>query len=216
MPKFKAVIFDMDGVIVDSEPLHVAAEKAACEYFGIDVPDYEWQGFKGMTALDIARNITAKYTNDRINPFTFVDVKTVMYLDVARKKLLPIPGALEFIASARKRFHRLALTTSSNRAIQELVFEKYSIGKHFDAVVNGDEIPAGFGKPDPQPYITTLVKLDVCASDAVVIEDSDNGIISAKRAGCTVIGITTSFDRHRLLDAGADRIVDSFSELQFL
>ncbi len=103
------------------------------------------------------------------------------------------------------------MTTSSNKAVQKKVFEMFDLQPYFDVVITGDEIQNS--KPHPEPYLKTIGSLNFAAHTCVVIEDSVSGIIAAKEAGCQVVGITTSFSREKLLDAGANIIVDNFSSL---
>jgi HAD superfamily hydrolase (TIGR01509 family) len=210
----KAIIFDMDGVIVDSESIHVEAEKAACRHFGINIPHAEWDGFKGKTAIDIASYILGTYSKGDVTPPQFVERKTALYLEIAATELAQIDGAVGFIAAARLAFNRCALTTSSNRTIQNLVFHKLHLHRLFDVVITGDEVANG--KPHPEPYLKTIEKLGVLPDQCIVIEDSDNGIISAKAAGCRTIGITTSYPAERLYGYGADLVVASFAELSVM
>jgi beta-phosphoglucomutase len=92
-----------------------------------------------------------------------------------------------------------------------LVDKLYNISGLFDLVIT--EVDTEFHKPDPAPYFKALEKLSLTRRDSIVIEDSPNGIISAKKAGCFVYGLTTSFQSHTLREAGADGIVESFREL---
>ncbi|NTW22912.1 HAD family phosphatase [Candidatus Falkowbacteria bacterium] len=207
----EAIIFDMDGVIVDSESIHVEAEKAACQHFGIEIPFSEWDGFKGKTAIDIACHILNTYSKGGVSPQQFVECKTRLYLELAATGLQEIEGAIRFIKGAQSLFGLCALTTSSNRAIQELVFDRFDLERYFDEVLTGDEVANG--KPHPEPYLKTALKLGVRPSHCIVIEDSDNGVTSAKSAGCRTIGITTSYPSPRLYNCGADLVVESFAEL---
>ncbi len=207
----EAIIFDMDGVIVDSEAIHVQAEKKACQHFGIDIPFSEWDGFKGRTAIDIACHIINCYSTGGVSPQAFVECKTKLYLELAATELQEIDGAIRFIAGVQSFFELCALTTSSNQAIQQLVFDRFDLGRYFDEVVTGDEVTNG--KPHPEPYLTTAVRLGVWPSRCLVIEDSDNGILSAKAAGCRAVGLTTSYSAERLYGCGADLVVGSFAEL---
>lgn len=207
----RAVIFDMDGVIVMTEDLHVSAERATCKEFGIEAPLTAWNDFKGRTAIEIACTILNNYSTGGISPKQFVDRKTEIYLDMIETELPEIEGATDFIAIAHRTFGKCALTTSSSKVIKNAVFDQLGLDTFFDVVVTGDQVTNG--KPDPEPYLATVEKLSVPASLCVVIEDSDNGILSAKQAGCRVIGITTSFPASMLYDLGADLVVDQFSEL---
>ena len=206
-----AILFDMDGIVIDSEPIHEQAQRAVFREFGLEVPDSILPSFKGMTEHDIFTRLVLDYGRD----YTTDDVPMLVSAkDRIYRELLDgvelIPGVLPFILSARDRF-RLALTTSSVRADQQFAFDKFDLGSYFEAVVTAEDILNP--KPHPQPYIATAEKLGVDPSDCLVVEDSLNGVMSALGAGCTVAGMTTSFDKMKLEDAGAHFTVDTFEEL---
>lgn len=208
----KAVIFDMDGVIVDSEPLHVKAEKEVCRRYNILVKDSDWETFKGKTTIDIFSFISKKY-NPNIDPKQMADAKLEIYLELASKQenLKIYSGFFELISCLRQKY-KIALTTSSVRQIQECVFSHYGLFPFFDVIVNGSMVSKG--KPDPEPYSLTISRLGLKPEDCFVIEDSDNGVISAKRAGAKVIAVTHSFPKEKLKEA--DYIVDSLLEVKEL
>ncbi len=208
--EISTLIFDMDGVIVDTEPIHVEAELLTCNNFGIEAPLSEWENFKGRTAKDIFTYLRDNFGNKEIDVNKLIDYKLKIYYQIAKEKARLIDGAFGFIKKAAEKYE-LALTTSSLKVLQELMFQKFSLDKFFNIIETGDEIING--KPDPEPYLKTVAKLKIPAETCLVIEDSDNGIISGKKAGCKVAGITTSFERKKLEKAGADYVVDSFQEL---
>lgn len=207
-----AIIFDMDGVIVDSEPLHFELEQAACRDHGIQVPLSEWDGrWHGTKVSYFFKYIINTYGNGVFSVSDLLVYKNKMYLEIAPKKLKPIPGALEYIKKVKEREKKLALTTSSEKELQEMVFGKFNLHPYFNVIVTGDEIEKG--KPDPEPYLKTVEKLGIPASQCLVIEDAVNGILSAKAAGCVTVGITTSFPAKSLHEAGADYVINTFYEL---
>lgn len=208
-----AFIFDMDGVLTDTEILHEVSERLACHQFGLAPPLGEWEKFKGQTALDIARYLVGKYGNGKtVTPEQFVEAKRRKYIELLEKNLRTIPGAVAFVLFARKYFEYLALTTSSMRMEQELICYNLS-WYYFDAIVTGDDIPPGQGKPHPAPYLQTAEKLEVEPRRCIVLEDSVNGITSARKAGCKVIGIATSHSQEELAASGAHITVGSFASL---
>lgn len=209
--KIKAIIFDMDGVIVDSEPLHVEAELATCEHFEVDAPGEVWQHFKGTTSMKFWGHLIDNYARSALDINEVVNFCSKSYLEIAKEKLAPIKGSLEFIKFARVKFGKLALVTSGLRAHQEMVFEKFGLFPYFDAITTGNDII--HGKPHPEPYNIAVSKIDMPAENCMVIEDSDNGIISAKGAGCLAVGITTTFSKDRLERAGANFVVNDYEEL---
>lgn len=213
--KYLGLIFDMDGVIVDSEPLHVEAEQKTCADYNIPIAQLAWESFKGRPTRDIFNVILASSgSHEEHSVAELVNYKTNVYITLADKKLNLTPGALECLYGARVNFKKVGLATSSNKAIQELVFHKFNLYPYFDAVVTSDEVRNG--KPNPEPYITTAAKLNLMPQQCIVVEDSTNGVIAAKEARAFTVGITTSFPREHLLASGADYVVDRFEELEDL
>jgi HAD superfamily hydrolase (TIGR01509 family) len=209
----KAFIFDMDGVLTDSENLYVFAEQEVCRNNGITIPDSEWQNFKGRTNKDIFTYINSNFGNNSFDINQLIDQKRAIVLSRLDRVEL-FPGVIDFLKFVRNYYSRIGLTTSTSRPLQEKIFNFHQLNKYFDEIVTGDQV--AIGKPNPEAYILTLQKLGVTPDDAIVIEDSDNGIIAAKAAGCFTIGISHSFPREILLKAGADIVVDTFPELRQL
>ena len=125
-----------------------------------------------------------------------------------------IPGSREFIQKAHKKGFKLGLTTSALQENQQPIFEMFNLSQFFSAIITGQDIING--KPHPEPYLKTAEKLGVAPANALVIEDSANGVRSGKAAGCRVVAITTSFPRERLMELLADYVIDSFAELERL
>lgn len=207
----KALIFDMDGVIVDSEPLHSEACFATCNHFGLAVQENEIKHCLGKTVIDTFRYILKKNGQNQTNLSQLVDFKTKKYIELATNKIESIPDSINFINESRVIFEKLALATSSKKVIQELVIRKFNLENIFNIIVTGDEVSNG--KPHPESYLLTSEKLGINPANCAVIEDSINGIIAAKKAGCLVIGIATMLGREALLDAGVDLAINNFAEL---
>jgi HAD superfamily hydrolase (TIGR01509 family) len=208
----KAIIFDMDGVIVDSEPIHEKAEMETCREFGMEVSKDEWDGFRGKKLEDIFSYASKKYGTGNEPIEEMIKRKIERYLSLALAGMEPVPGAYEFLQKLKRSGkYRYALTTSGRKFQQDQILAKIGLSGFFEDIVTADNVKNG--KPHPEPYAKTVEKLDLQPAECLVIEDSDNGIISAKAAGCLVCGITTTFSREKLQSAGADFVVDGFSEL---
>lgn len=205
----KAVIFDMDGVLIDSEPLQVLSEKIVFERYGVKIRDEDWSKFKGRTARDIAQYIIDHYKVCGVTADQIAEEKIKIYLQLANEKIRLFDYALELLNNLC-RSYRLALTTSSRRLSQDFIFNKFDLHKFFNVVVTGDMILRG--KPDPEPYFKTIELLKLKPAECAVVEDSDNGVISAKQAGAKVIAVTHTFPRERL--AAADFIVDNLRQVE--
>lgn len=208
----RAVVFDMDGVLVDSEPLHVKSERMVCEALGLQVPLEEWKNFKGKTPASIGEYILRRYSNGNVSAEEFVRLKTQYYFEIAEKQIVLIPGSFSFLKQCRQYYQKVALATSATQEVQNYIFAKFNFWGIFDVILTGDEVK--HGKPHPEIYATVAEKLSVPGSSCMAIEDSNNGVRSAREAGYyPVIGITTSFSREELWYSGADFVVESFEEL---
>jgi HAD superfamily hydrolase (TIGR01509 family) len=210
MKDIDAVIFDMDGVIVDTEPLHAESEQMTCREFGFDIPSSEWEQFKGIRLVEIFGGII-RANNSNVDPERMAVRAREMFLELLGSKVPIVPGSVDFIRQVRERGSKIALTTSTHASVQRKIFELLDLAPLFDVITTGDEIT--HGKPNPEPYAKTVVKLGLDPARCAVIEDSDNGIRSAKAAGCVAIGITTTFPRSVLFDCGADSVADNFGEI---
>lgn len=209
MPDFSAILLDMDGIVIDSEPLHEEAQRIVFRDFDLDVPDSVLPTFKGMTEQDVFMRIVLDYADGDGDVDVLIAAKERAYRKLL-KDLKLIPGALSFIRSIYGRF-RIALTTSSVRMDQQFAFDKFDLAPYFEAIVTAEDILNP--KPHPQPYLTTAERLSLEPADCLVVEDSLNGVRSAVGAGCTVAGMTTSFRREKLEEAGAHFTVRTFGEL---
>lgn len=211
LAKARGILFDMDGVLIDSEPVHEKAIIALSAELGEPLDDEATLfSFKGSPEKIMAARLMEIYPLQTLNAEQIIRRKIDIYAGLFRHVSL-IEGAKEFVEKSHSAGRKHGLTTSASRDTQELTFSTFGFGPFFETIVTGEDIH--HGKPDPEPYVLTASKLDLSVSECIVIEDSINGVLSGKAAGCQVIAITTTFPREALLKAGADFIIDSFSEL---
>jgi HAD superfamily hydrolase (TIGR01509 family) len=204
------LIFDMDRVLVDSEPLHKRAKELAFAEIGIVLTDSVYDGYKGrpdatmLPEIMIARG----FSTERIQE---VSRRKKQIYEELEHGLKGVDGAVEFVTWAASRY-KIALATSATARNREATLRLLGIGDLFHAMVDasGHQRP----KPDPEVFIIALEKLQLKAPACWIVEDSVNGLRAAKAAGCFSAAITTTFDKNTLATAGADIVVDSFSELQ--
>lgn len=204
----KAVIFDMDGVIVDSESLSVASEKAVLNKHGIVIDESDWGTFKGKTTSAIFSYVIKKYHVENVTVEQMINEKFFQYMEMFDKEISIFPQFQELINYLRPKY-KIALTTSSVKEMKDRILEKFDLEKYFDVIVTGDMVSNG--KPHPEPYLLTLNKLGLQGSECVVVEDSDNGITSAKEAGIKTIAVTHTFPEEKL--SHADFIVDGLRDI---
>ena len=201
----------MDGVLIDSEPLHeFTLLELSTRFGGRFESQTELEMFKGRTELTAAQALLERFPHLTLTPDEIVELR----LEQVRANfhlVKLIEGVRTFLDRCKTSGYRVGLTTSADPSIQQLAFSTFQLPKFFDAVVTGLDVKAS--KPDPEPYLLTAAKLDLPPDKCLVIEDAISGVRSGKSAGCRVAALTTSFSREALLEAGADLVVTSFETL---
>jgi beta-phosphoglucomutase family hydrolase len=200
----KAVIFDMDGVLISSKELHTEAWIKCLQEFNIIVKEYKY--VTGISSIDVAQKYKQKY-NLLASPEEISNKKVNIYNTLAEKTEL-ILGVVEFIRNIQTKY-KLSLATSEYSKTTNIILSKHNLDKYFDLVVTVDDINQP--KPNPEIYLKTAKELKLKPSECIVIEDSVVGVEAAKSAGMKCIAITTTTPRSKLKQA--DLIVDSFKEI---
>jgi beta-phosphoglucomutase len=209
----EAVIFDMDGVIVDSEPIHEAAQAQIFDEYDLPVPQAEYMSFKGRPERDVFTTVLKQYeAEERIDHAEILARKHFVYQEMLADAG-PIGGALEAIQRLRSEV-RLGLVTSSATSEQQRVFSLLGLNGEFEVIITADDIERA--KPHPDPYLKALGKMSLPAASALVVEDSLLGVKSASDAGCFVVGLVGTFSRSDLEGSPADLVVDTFDDLMRL
>jgi len=211
--KLQAVLFDMDGLIVDTEPIHFQAFRSYMKQFGADMPESMMADFIGYTDIDNIRDLKRKYNVDK-SIDVMVAARRAIYLDLVNTLPLDVfPYFWEFSARARQRGMKQAVVSSAPReqvdAILARLFEDRSDGPaadYFDAVVSGDDIQ--HNKPEPDIYLEGARRLDVPPALCLALEDSPPGVQSAASAGMFVIAIPNEYTQN-LSFPGAASVVAS-------
>jgi beta-phosphoglucomutase len=204
-----AVVWDLDGVIVDSAEAHNASWQTLAKEYDLPYdPNTDFKKIFGRHSVDIIQhlwNIT-----DREQAEEMADKKEAYFREAAAH-LEPLPGAVELIKSLDEAGWRQAIGSSAPRANVDLLLSSTGLARYMQAIASGDDVTQG--KPDPQVFLLAFERLGVLPSKGVVIEDAPAGIQAGKRAGAATLGVTTTQTLQTLLDAGADRIVDSLEEV---
>lgn len=203
----------MDGVLVDSEPLHERAQKFVFAENALDVPEGILGTFKGKTEEDVFEFIVREYGHGRMDPADLVRQKHEVYRGLM-SELRPVDGSVQFVRFLQQSGLRLALTTSATRRDQEYALDMLALDELFEVIVTADDVTRP--KPHPEPYSITVQRMSLEPETCLVIEDSLNGVRSALSAGCRVAGLSTSFDKAALSAEGAHYAVDSFEQLRGL
>ena len=205
-----AVVFDLDGVIVDSEHVwNEARMRLAEERGGL------WHAGAQRAMMGMSSTEWSRYMHEVIelpDPPEEISAEVVRRLSAIYREELPlIPGAIEAVRRLRARF-RLGLASSSNRELIDLVLDLAGIAECFEATVSSEEVARG--KPAPNVYLEVARLLELPPEDCAAIEDSENGILSARRAGMRVVAVPNP--RYPPGDAAlaeADVVVRSPAEL---
>jgi HAD superfamily hydrolase (TIGR01509 family) len=207
-----AILFDMDGVLIDSEPAHKLAKKRAFARFGITLPEEVYDEYKGRPDETIIKEVVASLSDVNIDAQEVLRLKHLEF-EAVEHLAVPIQGAKEFVNWAKSNF-RIALATSATPRNRQAALLWLGLSDSFDFVVDA----SGFShpKPDPEIFQNAARGLKANSAECLVIEDSLHGVVAGKAAGCHVVAITTSFPEALLRSNGADYVVHSFHELREL
>ena len=213
MKKPQAVIFDMDGVLIDSEPIHYEVERLIYDLLGIDVPDAIHKNYMGAS-----------------NDFMYSDLKSRFKLSASVEELIKFDddyrceylknlkvvdlnsGILDLLMELKTAGIKLAVATSSSPDIANVLLNRCSIASFFDTIVTTSDV--GKSKPAPDVYLLAAQRLGVLPKDCIVFEDSPNGLSAAKSAEMYCIVIQNDKQLDNLLKL-ADYRISSFKELTF-
>ena len=204
----RGVIFDMDGVLVDSEPF---ISKAACLMFqelGQEVQEKDFEPFVGMGEERYLGGVAEKYGLD-------VELEAIkrrtydIYLEIIQGALQPLAGVFDFIGRCQAGNKKIALASSADlRKVAGNLLEIGLPAERFDAFVTGNDVE--HKKPSPDIFLRAADLLGMPAEECLVVEDAVSGVAAAKAAGSRCLALTTSFTREELV--GADYFAADLSE----
>lgn len=206
----KAVIFDMDGVIIDSEPIHFEVDMQTMREFGVNISKDELNKYVGTTNEYMLNDLINKY---KIQKSIKEILEYKMELTIRRikeTKINAISGIPELLISLKHNNIKTAIGSSSPKELIITVIEKFQLGKYFDCIVSDDEVKEG--KPKPDIYLEVSKRIGVNPEECIVIEDSRNGVLAAKNAGMKCFGFRNVNSGNQDLSK-ADIIVDSIRNI---
>jgi beta-phosphoglucomutase len=196
-----AFIFDMDGVMIDSNPFHKVALKQFCQRYGFDLTEDDLHTkIYGRTNKDWLPNVFGTLTPDQITK----------YRQLYKNDVKPVAGLISFLEKTRQLMIPCAIGTSAQRANVEFTLAHTGTEAFFQKIL--DESFVINGKPDPEIYIKAAAALDYPTEQCVVFEDSVSGVQAGKDAGCKVVGLTTTHAASEL--ALTDMIICDFENLE--
>ena len=208
---FKSVIFDMDGVIIDSEPLHRKSYYLMFEELNIEVTEDLYASFTGMATMPICEKI-CDFFSLKQSPETLVDTKRKYFSGLFEKgyKLHLIKGVLELIKHYYENGITLVLASSASMENIEIIFKKFDLNQYFQAKISGAELKES--KPNPEIFIKATELTGNLKEDCMVIEDATNGIRAAKSAGLFCVAYNGEGSNNQDYSK-ADLIINNFKNI---
>lgn len=210
MKPIAAVIFDMDGVLLDSEPLHLRATQAVLSEQGASYTERDNRAFFGATDAEMFRALRIRFNLSVPTP-VLVEAKRQRLVELVRTEARPMPGIPGILRWLREAGLRLALASSSPPAVIGAALDTLGLDATFEVVVSGDEVARG--KPAPDVFLTAASRLGIEARRCLVVEDSRNGVLAGKTAGMIVAAVPCPATRHEDFSA-ADLVLPSLEGLR--
>eukprot|EP00850_Spirogloea_muscicola_P015368 SM000117S25488 [mRNA] locus=s117:123004:124571:+ [translate_table: standard] len=213
LAELRAVLFDVDGTLADSDPLHFLAFRECLQEVGFQdgVPIDEaffQQRISGRANSEIGADLLPLWPREKRDKF--LDDKEARFRSMAAQELRPVRGLQRLCNWAAARGLRAAAVTNAPRANAEQMIEAVGLSHYFEHLVIGSECARP--KPYPEPYLEGLACLGEDARHAFALEDSPSGIRAAVAAGVAVVGVTTGNPEGMLRDAGASLIIADFDD----
>lgn len=204
------VIFDMDGVLADTGPIHFDSWVKLANEIGKNFTKDLFEETFGQISSDIIRKLVGPDIDQR-KIKNWANSKEKYYREMVKDKLEPLPGALDLIKSLKDKKLKLAVGSSGPTANVKLLLKTLKIKNFFDCIITGDDVKTG--KPAPDVFLAVTKKLKLSPKNCIVVEDAPVGITAAKRAEMKVIALTTTHERSEFLNA--DLIINDLSEIEF-
>ena len=183
----KAAVFDMDGLLIDSEPLWRRAERATFAEVGLELSDDDCRRTTGLRADEVVRFWFERHPWGGPNQPEVLQTLENRVIELIRNQGQPMPGVDHALDCARSAGLRLAVASSSPLELIEVALVTLGLGETFEVVCSGADEPRD--KPDPAVYLTTLRALTVPADECIAFEASVAGVQAARAAGCFTIAV---------------------------
>ncbi len=209
---FKGIIFDMDGVLIDSMAAHAEAMKIICERY--DSPN--WKGdigqFAGCGPEHIFEILLPEELARRGAEALNEEAEAIFRKIFAPKAVL-MPRLKEFLDGVKRHGVKCSVGSSGCYENVAMTWEKCNLERWFEASVCANDVT--HCKPSPEIFLTAAKRLGLQPEECIVVEDALSGVEAAKAAGMKVVTLTTTLPRERLEAAGADLVIDSFDEVNY-
>ena len=209
---FKGLIFDMDGVLVDSMPTHARAIGLLCERFGSATWDGDVSQFAGVGPEDVFGVLLPEQVR-QMGVAALNDEKERIFREIFAAEAKLMPSLAEFLDDVKAHGIKCSIGSSGSRENVELTWGKCGLERWLETYVCCEDVT--HCKPSPEIFLTAAERLGLRPEECIVFEDALSGVEAAKAAGMKVVTLTTTLPRERLEEAGADLIIDSFSEVDY-
>jgi beta-phosphoglucomutase family hydrolase len=208
---FQAVLFDMDGVVVDNMPLHRQIWREFAARHGVSCTESELRALDGRRAVDIiAALFGAGRPDDEVAAMSS-EREALYHERLATAELHPVPGVIAYMRALGELGVPRVLATSAVPVNVEAVMKRLELASCFEAVVTAVDVR--HGKPHPEIYLTAAGRVSAEPARCLVVEDALPGVAAAKASGATCLGLMTSEPEARLREAGADLVAPDFTRL---
>ncbi len=206
----KAVIFDMDGVLVDSQPYHFKADIETMAQYGVIKDQKFYEAYAGTLTADRMRMLKEMFCLD-VPVEEMTAKREQMILDImAREDIVPVSGIPEFLKGIKERKLVTAVASSSDYKLIDLILDRLKIAEYFDSITSGSDVKRG--KPSPDVFLLAAERINMKPEECLVVEDSENGVKAAKAAGMKALGYINPTSGNQCLDM-ADFITDDFKKI---
>ena len=214
MPFPRALIFDMDGTLVDNMSYHKQSwiDLFAFHQLDLDYATFDKKYHKG-SLVEIMKRIFPEIENEK-ELFRIGSYKEVLYRDLYRPHIQPIEGLHAFLEKQQTKGFPMGIATMGNQDNIDFIFNALELAPFFHSTTGGHQIKKG--KPHPEIFLKAAKKLQVAPKDCLVFEDTKSGITAALAAGMEVVGISTMFDEKSLLDLGCTAAVNDYTNLNLI
>jgi HAD superfamily hydrolase (TIGR01509 family) len=206
----KVVIFDMDGVIIDSEPAYLEMNLKMFSEMGIDMDENDYKALVGMPSLPMWTMLKEKYNFEKDVDEIILSEKNRMF-EILDSGIIskPMNGISDLLNELKLNNYKLSVASSSAKDNIELILKKLDLFRYFEFIISGEEVLKG--KPDPEMFLKVSEKFKVPASECFVIEDSTNGVNAAISAGMKCIGFKNNDTNHQDISK-ADLMIQNFEK----
>ncbi|TVL11212.1 2-deoxyglucose-6-phosphatase [Shewanella algae] len=213
-PSIQAVIFDMDGILIDSEPVWQQAEYQVLQQLGMTVSREAIQQTTGLRIDQVVDFWLQRFPEVKVEPQYIADQIIAAVIAYIRRDGKPMSGVVDALSTCRSRGLKVGLATSSSWDIIDAVLGKLAITEAFDAIQSAQDFP--LGKPHPEVYLSCAAKLALAPSRCLAVEDSFNGLIAARAANMQTLIVPAAEQRQDPRWAAAHYQRDSLEALPAL